>query len=126
MARSLSNAYWQAYAVGTFRSPIGDRTHGGAVDLDHERIKRREVWLRDSLATVARMGAPVRRAFNQLVIDVNPDCGPLWLDQLVWSERHGLPGDAADRSSLRAALDALELLCGHAPAQGRIVYVREC
>jgi hypothetical protein len=125
MARSLSNAYWQAYEVGGFRSPIADRTHGGSASIDQERVRRRETWLRESLESVARMGSPVRRAFNQLCIDVNPDCGPRWLDDLVFAERRGVPGDMADRSSLRMALDALEMLCGGGERVGKISYVRD-
>jgi hypothetical protein len=123
MARSLSNAYWQAYEVGGFRSPIADKTHGGRGELDHERIKRRETWLRESLDTVARMGVPVRRAFYQLCIDVNPDCGPLWLDQMVFAERRGVLGDIADVSALRRAVEALKALCGQ--TQVGLVYVRD-
>ena len=123
MARSLSNAYWSAYEVGGFRSPIADKTHGGVGDMDHERIKRRETWLRESLDTVSRMGLPVRRAFNQLCIDKNPDCGPLWLDQLVFAALEDLPGHLNDQASLRRALYALKALC--MPRRGGVVYVRD-
>jgi len=112
MARSIANAYWSAFAVGSIRSGIGGQSFGDAGAVDHEKIKRREEWLTASLRAVDAMGRPVRRAFDQLVIDVHPDCGPLWLDQLVFAERRQLPADIAHRSSLRAALDALEMLCG--------------
>ncbi len=123
MARSLSNAYWSAYEVGRPRSPIADKTHGGMGDMDHEQIKRRETWLCESLDTVARMGVPVRRAFYQLCIDVNPDCGPLWLDRLVFAELCEVPGDVADASALRRAVEALEALCGR--TRVGLVYVRD-
>jgi hypothetical protein len=125
MARAISNAYWSAYEVGGFRSPIADKTHGGGGPVDHERVKRREIWLNESLSDVARMGPHIRRAFNQLVIDVNPDCGPMWLDQLIYAKRIGDPGDMADTNTLKAALFGLETLCGHRYIGARIVYVRD-
>jgi hypothetical protein len=113
-ARRISNAYWQAYATGSYTCPLGERTFGSVVDLDHERIKRREQWLGDSLGFVRGMGPQVDRAFRQLVVDVNPDCGPSWLDRLCWASRQGLslPASNPDAKSLRAALDALEQLAG--------------
>lgn len=112
MARSLSNAYWQAYATGSYQCPLGDRTHGSVVDLDHERIKRREAWLSECLDYVRKMGPQVDRAFRQLVIDVNPDHGPPWIDSLCYAERTGKEAGIAERQALRAALDGLEMLCG--------------
>jgi hypothetical protein len=109
-ARRISNAYWRAYATGAYVCPLADRTHGSVVDLDHERIRRTEEWLRDSLNFVRRMGPSVDRAFRQLVIDVNPDCGPHWLDALVYAERTGGRADPMHQTAMRAALDALEQL----------------
>lgn len=119
MARNISNAYWQAYSTGGFKSPLADKTHGTIVDLDHEKIRRREEWLSGCLDFVTGMGQQTRKAFYQLVIDVNPDSGPDWLDRLCWVEKANvhreddekLSADIADKSRLRAALDALEALC---------------
>lgn len=111
MARAISNAYWQAYATGAYRCPLGDRTFGSVVDLDHEKIKRREEWLSECLDYIRRMGPQVDKAFRQLVIDVNPDCGPSWLDRLCYAERTRKDADIADSRALRAALDGLEMLC---------------
>jgi hypothetical protein len=51
------------------------------------------------------MGRNVRRSFDQLVIDVNPDCGPNWVDALL-SRKAG----QAEQDKLREALDGLEAL----------------
>lgn len=115
-ARRIANAYWQAYSTGSYQCPLADRTHGNTSDLDHERIKRREIWLSGCLDLVNKMG--VRRQFDQLVIDVNPDCGPSWIDSLVWNAKQNLHRKAheqiepasGDVKELRAALDALEIL----------------
>lgn len=110
IARSISNAYWIAYATGVYQCPLGERTHGSVADLNHERIKRRELWLAGCLDDVRRMGSTVDRAFRQLAIDVNPDSGPGWLDRLCFAARTNKPADIADSHTLRAALDALEML----------------
>lgn len=112
MGRKISNAYWGAYETGRFTCPLaGNIPSSGSIEhLDHERIKRRELWLNGCLDFVNSMGTEVRRAFDQLVIDVNPDCGPAWLDRLCYSARREEDGQDNDRRSLRAALDALEIL----------------
>lgn len=107
-ARRIAGAYWQAYSTGRITCTLGDRTGGSVVDLDHEKIKRREQWLNEVLRYVERMGA--RSQFDQLVVDVNPDCGPPWLDRLIYAKRTGEQQDIADLRALRAALDPLEVL----------------
>lgn len=108
-ARSVSNAYWSAYAVGAIRkSSTADNDNGSTAEPDHDRIKEREDRLREDLQTVARMGMPYRRAFDQLCVDVNPDCGPSWLDSLLWADKHGKPQDPAAIGQLRKAIEALE------------------
>lgn len=104
-ARRIANAYWTAYSTGTYKCPLGDRTHGGMIDLDHERIKRREEWLRACLDTVHRMG--LRTQFDQLVIDVNPDNGPSWLDALIYANRTRADPDAMHQQRLTLAIKAL-------------------
>jgi hypothetical protein len=110
--RRLHNAYWQAFATGRYQCPLGDRTHGSVVDLDHERIKRRELWLSGCLDDVRRMGPFVDRSFRRLCLDVHPDSGPDFLDRLCWAARQKIdvPSYDPDAKALRAALDALEQL----------------
>lgn len=108
-ARSLFNAYWSAYGVGVVRkSSTADNDNGSTHVPDHDKIRAREEKLRDDLHTVNRMGPAYRRAFDQLVVDVNPDNGPSWLDSLLWSDRHGKPQDPAAVGQLRKAIEALE------------------
>lgn len=106
-ARSLHAAYWQAYAVGPIRSAQGDIT-GGSGAFNPERIKAREEWLASCLDRVKAMR--VRSQFDELVIDINPDAGPAWLDRLIYAKRTSQTPDISDSQRLRAALDALEIL----------------
>ncbi|MFN3627442.1 MAG: hypothetical protein ACK4S3_06135 [Parvibaculum sp.] len=114
LARSLHVAYWRAYMVGPIRCTLGasdGKQTGDVIDFDAERTRRRETWLRESLSFVAGMG--VRRQFDQLVLDVNPDHGPDWLDRIIYDEKRGkATATASDHGKLRAALDALETLAG--------------
>lgn len=111
-ARSLHAAYWRAYMVGPIRCTLGASTSkqtGDVIDFDAVKTRRREEWLNQSLAFVSRMG--VRRQFDQLVLDVNPDHGPDWLDRIIYDERaRKATASTADHAKLRAALDALEIL----------------
>jgi hypothetical protein len=109
-ARMIANAYWQAYETGRYQCTLGDKTGGGVVSLDQAKIKRREQWLEAVLAFVNAMGRDVRRAFDQLVIDVHPDCGPQWLDAVIYAKRRKTPPPLPYQQQLRRALDALELL----------------
>lgn len=105
MARQVSRLYWRAYETGGIKSCIADKNFGAIVDIDHARVRQQEEWLSESLRVVNSMGRTVRRSFDQLVVDVNPDCGPRFLDNL-------LSGNAtqSDRDKLREALDGLEAL----------------
>ena len=109
-ARGVSNAYWQAYENGRYQCTLADRQSGSVVELDSERIRRKEEWLADTLSLVNSMGHDVRKAFDQLVIDVNPDWGPHWRDQLLWADQHGKPQDIGHIATLRKALDPLSIL----------------
>lgn len=111
-ARKIANAYWQAYETGSITCTLGDRTFGSVASLDHERIKRREQELAETLRFIDRMGRDTRRAFDQLVIDVNPDSGPAWLDRLLYANRANQRADPADMCQLRKALDPLDILAG--------------
>lgn len=107
-ARRIAAAYWQAYSTGTYRCVLGDSNAGSIVSIDQERAKRREDWLNLCLRTVETMGS--RRQFDQLVIDINPDCGPDWLDRLIAFERQGTHAKVSDIAALNRALSALSLL----------------
>lgn len=106
--RRIASAYWQAYSTGSYKCALGGSNSGAIVDLDNERIKRREDWLNHCLRAVETMGN--RRQFDQLVIDINPDEGPPWLDRLISYRRRGIEGQASDIASLNRALSALSML----------------
>jgi len=108
-ARKVANLYWRAYSTGSYKCPLSDRSGGSVVELDHERIKRGEEWLRETLQIARGMGHNVSSSFDQLVIDVHPDSGPAWLDRLCYAVRCGVPS-LADKKRLREALDALEAI----------------
>lgn len=105
MARQVSRLYWRAYETGAVKSCIADSNFGAIVDIDHARVKQQEEWLSESLKLVNSMGRNVRRSFDQLVVDVNPDSGPAWVDALLSRK-----ATDADRAKLREALDGLEAL----------------
>lgn len=113
MARQVSNAYWAAYGTGAITCTLGDRTGGGNADISPEKARRREEWLSGCMDSVKRLGWPQRRFFEQLVIDVNPDHGPTWLDGLIFAHRSPRslirPDDA---NALELALEGLSLIAG--------------
>ena len=111
-ARSVFRAYWPMMVVGRYQCAIADKS-GGAVNDDDpstDRIKAREEWLTDTLRMVDRMGRDTRRAFDQLVIDINPDEGPSWLDSIIWHRQHGREPDRAHEALLERALEPLRII----------------
>lgn len=107
-ARKVSNAYWAAYEVGGAFCTLGDKNHGGTAPVPPEVVRRREEWLNGCLDTVKALGHAKRRCFEQLVVDVNPDCGPHWLDRLCYAHRsRGVMIEPADATALENALTAL-------------------
>lgn len=110
LARAIAGAYWVAYEQGRYQCALGDRSFGNVTPINHAAVKRREEWLNACLDTVNRMGRDVRRAFDQLVVDVNPDSGPAWLDAAIWHTKRRQPVPGAALIHLRKALDALEML----------------
>lgn len=113
MARSIAKAYWAAYEVGGYFNPLADRAGGSMPSISPEKARRREEWLSGCLDAVEALGRAQRRSFDQLVIDVNPDSGPLWVDRLCFAHRCSRMNiDPADAQSLEHALEALALLAG--------------
>lgn len=80
---------------------------GGSVP-DPERDRMIENALNDALDLVRARGRFHRAAFDQLVIDINPDEGPKWLDAIVWAHRHGRRAGERDYAFLRLAIEGLE------------------
>lgn len=77
--RAIARAYWPIFGVGQMKCTLGNNGGGseGEGNLDQER------WLLAQLDAVAGMGIEYRRAFDNLVIDVNADEGPPWLDRMI-------------------------------------------
>lgn len=119
VARSIYRAYWPPLCVGPLTSTLGMKSAGriSANDIDPDREARqlyREEALLEDLRIVDRMGHNIRRAFDQLCINPNPDVGPLWLDRLIAAKQRGddPKTQAADYETLQAALKALRMIAG--------------
>jgi hypothetical protein len=102
--------------VGHYTCPLDTSPRGAANDdaglglEEHQRLVDRERWLTETLRMIDRMGRPHRRAFDQLVIDINPDRGPAWLDTLLWCVRTGRDHEPAALASLALAIEALAIV----------------
>lgn len=106
-ARVIAAQYWRVYGFATPDSlarfqPVGPV---GLVNSERERII--EDALADTLTTVAKAGRDVRRAFDQLVIDMNPDAGPPWLDRIIFAQRQHHSPTEPDSNMLRLAMIGL-------------------
>lgn len=106
--RIIAAQYWRAYGFRTPDSLARFQPSDGVGLLDSDREKIIEAALNDALDTVKRHGRDVRRAFDQLVIDLSPDCGPAWLDRIIFAKRQGKPIAEADDNMLRLALIGLK------------------
>lgn len=109
-ARKLAKQYRRAYENAPYQPAIADKTGGSLAIIDHERIKRQEQELNETLKFVSSMGRQVRRAFDQLVLEDYPDHGPPLLDELIWAKAHGKEPSPAAKSFLSLALDPLDIL----------------
>lgn len=105
-ARGIHRAYWAWYAKGPVRCALADR-NGATVQNDVERERRQEAWLDDLLRIARRGGHLARVLFDQPVIDINPNSGPMWLDRLLSRD-----GNTEDWSRLSVALTALANCAG--------------
>lgn len=97
--RSINRAYWAAYGQYGMSCTLGVRT--GAANDDENSLSR-EKWLTATMRDIDEMGREHRRAFDSLCIDFHPDCGPIWLDNLIAKEPR-----QSDWSQLVKALEVL-------------------
>lgn len=115
-ARKLHRAYWPMLQVGREKSCLGLSVFGHEPDdslLDSDERQHRidrERKLTDTLRQIDRMGGAHRRAFDQLVLDINPDTGPQWLDALIWAKGHGKTPDVAHTGALERAIEVLAVV----------------
>lgn len=108
-ARSIARAYWAWYANGPIRCTLGDR-NGAAVIDDRERERKQEEWLRHMLTLAGRGGSNERTLFDQLCINIEPDCGPAWLDRIIANKAM-----MSDHARLGSALASLHRCAGTNP-----------
>lgn len=99
-ARSIHRAYWPMFGVGAVGCALGDRSGGGGQgNLERER------WVVKTVLRIDKMGRDHRKAFDELVLDFNPDFGPNWLDRLIEKQEC-----ANSRDKLELAVKVLEEL----------------
>lgn len=111
-ARRMANAYWAAYGTGRITSAIGDKT-GSDSAISPEKAREREEWMNAGLDRVKRLGHAHRRNFDALCVDIHPDHGPAFLDELLFAQRcRRAMIDPADAQALEFALEALAMLAG--------------
>jgi len=116
--RGMARRYWST--MGTTLTPDSlarFQPQDGAgdpmsQDERDERDRMREASLLANLDIIDRMGRmrDVRRAFDQLVIDPNPDHGPPWLDAIMAAHRAKAVGKDQDYRMLSLALDGLRAI----------------
>jgi len=106
--RKIAAQYWRVYGFPTPDSLARFQPQQSCTPMDPAKERIREDALNDALALVRARGRTIARAFEMLVIDINPDQGPLWLDQIVWAHRHGKRATEGDYGWLAAAIEGLE------------------
>ena len=82
-SRAIFRAYWAWYENGPINCTLADRKSGAWVDNDSDREARQEEWLNRMLKKAGPQGRDKRRWFDELVINIQPDEGPDWLDRLI-------------------------------------------
>ena len=105
LARNIFNAYWSRFSDHWLTH---GRATGGSGIIDEERQKAAEMWLVGQLEAVDRLG--VRKEFDGLVIDVNPDCGPDWLDRLISDKKRGVC--SIEQGKFKSAMLGLNEIAG--------------
>lgn len=114
LARKIHRAYWPMLAVGREKSCLGLDVNGMTVNDDmlepEEREYKiaREKRLTETLRSVQRMGTQHRKAFDDLVIEIMPDHGPQWLEQLIWAKSHRVEPEPSAKQAMERAIGALE------------------
>lgn len=109
--RKVHSQYWRHYGMPQAPDSLArwqPRIGGGVPDPERDRII--EQALNDALDLVRARGRQVRWAFDQLVIDMQPDSGPQWLDAIVWAHRHGRQAAEKDYGVLRLAIEGLDAI----------------
>ena len=114
--RMMAWRYWRIYAP-QFGSPDSlarfQPSEPGKPMTDDQRAEsdaEHEKRLNEGQAAVRKLGHDHKRAFEQLVIDWNPDHGPAWLDRIAWAHHRKQLADRSDMAWLTKAVASLEAL----------------
>lgn len=108
--RRIAAQYWRVLGFHTPDSLARFQPSSPSAPPSPEDERIREDALNDGLALVQAQGRSCRFAFDQLVIDPNPDHGPAWLDRLIWARKQGRTPMEGDNNMLRLAVKGLEAL----------------
>jgi hypothetical protein len=108
--RKIASQYWRVLGFGTPDSLAKFQPQNPFTPLDPAVEKIREDALNVALDLVGQRGRDVRRCFDQLVIDPNPDSGPAWLDRIVYAHRRGNRATEGEYNALRLAVEGLEAI----------------
>lgn len=115
-ARRVAWQYWRIYRpeFGSPDSLARYQPQSASRQLEPSEERMLEKALNDSIKSVEkldrpyRFGNPHRAAFDQLVIDTNPDHGPPWLDEIIFAHRQKREPDPRHMRALDCARKALE------------------
>ena len=105
--RKVAAQYWRVYGFLTPDSLARFQPQQPASRLEPDKERVIEDALNDALGLVRARGRDVRRAFDHLVIDINPDSGPPWLDAIVYAHRRRRRGAERDYAMLALAIEGL-------------------
>ena len=108
--RKLAGQYWRVLGFPTPDSLARFQPQAPWTPMDPKVEKIREDALNVALSMVGARGRDVRRAFDHLVIDPNPDYGPAWLDAIVFAHRTNNRATERDYAMLRLAIEGLEAI----------------
>jgi hypothetical protein len=125
IARQIFAWYWPSVGMPGYRCALNQEPRGHSPEItpeQHQEDLVTERKMNAKLADARKCGHEAYRAFDQLVIDVNPDCGPDWLDLLYmeWAWVKGtrnpitVPSMAllGARKRMKLALQALDAAGG--------------
>lgn len=98
--RAIARAYWPMFGTGRIGCTLGTKSGGNG-----DGNKDREIWLSAQLDSINALGRDYRVAFDQLVIDIHADEGPVWLDRIINREPQ-----KTDHESLSRAIYVLQKL----------------
>ncbi|HEX7854461.1 MAG TPA: hypothetical protein VF503_12270 [Sphingobium sp.] len=113
VGRDVAWKYWRIYGFHTANALARFQPEGPSRRLDPLEEKALEDRLNNALDRVGRMGHQTRRDFDGLVIDLNPDHGPQWLDDVIFSHRAKRQAEPRDLGRLNRAMEALAALAGY-------------